>query len=144
MKQRKAPLSIILSNIDKINTYANIKKQTTIINDILPGKYTLLFEAKKHNLSKLIQNDSKLIGIRIPNHKFTINLVKSLQTPIITTSINVHGQKPLIDLDEIERTYPIMKIFYDKKKLDSKGSTILDLSKNKIHVVREGDAKIIK
>ena len=67
MKQRKAPLSIILSNINKINTYANIKKQATIINDILPGKYTLLFEAKKHNLSKLIQNDSKLIGIRIPN-----------------------------------------------------------------------------
>ena len=142
IKKRIAPLSIILSNIEDIDTYAYINKKD-IINDILPGKYTILLKSKKHSLSKLIQNDSKLIGIRIPSHKFTINLVKSLQIPIITTSINLHGKKPLISIDNIKKTYPDIKIFYDKKKLDSRGSTILDLSKNHIKVIRNGDGKII-
>ncbi len=145
MKKRKSPLSIILSNVKQINTYGIIqKKYNSIINDILPGKYTILLKAKKHELSELIQNNSKLIGIRIPNHKFTIELVENLLEPIITTSVNIHGQKPLIDIYEIEKAYPEIKIFYDQKKLNSKGSTILDLSQKSINVIRVGDGKVIK
>ena len=126
------------------NHYGFIKEQyDTMIQDLLPGKYTILLKAKKHGLSKLIQNDSELIGIRIPDHDFTIQLVKQLSEPIITTSVNIHGEKPLINLDDIEKVYPEIKIFYDKEILDSKGSTILDLSRDSIHIVRKGDGEII-
>ena len=40
--------------------------------------------------------------------------------------------------------YPNIKIFSDNDKLDSKGSTILDLSSESISVVRKGDGEIIK
>ena len=145
IKRRTSPLSIVVSKVKEINTYAHIKKKYNLtINDILPGKYTILLKAKKHNLSKLIQNNSKLIGIRIPNHEFTIKLVENLLGPIITTSVNIHGHKPLIDIYDIKKAYPMIKIFYDKKRLNSKGSTILDLSQDSINIVRIGDAKIIQ
>tara|TARA_Y100001968_G_C19415308_1_gene748673 strand:+ start:1336 stop:1914 length:579 start_codon:yes stop_codon:yes gene_type:complete len=144
IKKRESPLSIVLSHIEQINHYGFIKEQyDTMIQDLLPGKYTILLKAKKHGLSKLIQNDSELIGIRIPDHDFTIQLVKQLSEPIITTSVNIHGEKPLINLDDIEKVYPEIKIFYDKEILDSKGSTILDLSRDSIHIVRKGDGEII-
>ena len=73
-----------------------------------------------------------------------IKLVKNLLEPIITTSVNIHEEKPLLDIYDIEQSYPTIKIFYDKRKLNSKGSTILDLSGKSINVVREGDAKIIQ
>ena len=140
LKKRQSPLSVVLSSISQIENYGFINKQyKSLIDDILPGKFTILLKSKNHNLSLLVQSDSELIGIRIPNHIFTIELVKSLSEPIITTSINVHGEKPLIDIEQIEREYPQIKIFYDKNRLDSKGSTILNLSQKNIKVVREGD-----
>ena len=66
LKKRETPISIILSNLNEIETYGYIPdKHKNLIYRILPGKYTILLEAKKHSLSKLIQNKSNLIGIRI-------------------------------------------------------------------------------
>ena len=144
IKKRQASLSIVVPNIDEINSYGYIqKKYITTINKILPGKYTVLLKSKNHHLSKLIQNKSELIGIRIPDHSFTIKLVEKILEPIITTSVNIHGEEPLSDINDIERGYPEIKIFYDKERLDSNGSTILDLSGESIHVARKGDGKII-
>ena len=56
---------------------------------------------------------------------------------MITTSVNIHGEKPLIDVHDIEKAYPKIKIFCDQKKLNSKGSTILDLSQKSINIIRE-------
>ena len=145
MKKRESPLSIVVQNIEEINSYGYIKdKYTTIIKDIFPGKYTILIKSKKHKLSNLIQNNSELIGVRIPKHDFTIKLVEKILKPIITTSVNIHGENPLTDINDIEKTYSGIKIFYDKEKLDSNGSTILDLSKESIKVVRKGEGKIIR
>ena len=66
----------------------------------------MLLKSKNHHLSKLIQNKSNLIGIRIPDHSFTIKLVKKILEPIITTSVNMHGEKPLLDIENIEKQYP--------------------------------------
>ena len=79
-------------------------------------KYTILLKAKKHSLSKLIQNKSNLIGIRIPKESFCINLASALSIPIITTSINEHGSPPLTNIETIKKTYPeiiilVLRIF---------------------------------
>ena len=92
-----------------------------------------------------IKNESDLIGIRVPKEPFCINLVSALSIPIITTSINEHGSPPLTNIETIKKTYPEIKIYYNKRILDSKGSTILDLSNEQsISTVRKGDGEIIK
>ena len=146
LKKRTSPISIIVSDIKEIEKYGHIhNKHKGLINNIFPGKYTILLKAKKHSLSRLIQNKSNLIGIRIPKESFCINLASALSTPIITTSINEHGSPPLTNIETIKKTYPEIKIYYNKRILDSKGSTILDLSNEQsISTVRKGDGKIIK
>ncbi len=143
LKKRESPLSIILSSINEIEKYGYIQdKFLNLINKIFPGKYTILIKAKKHNLSTSIQNKSNLIGIRVPNENFCIELVKSLRKPIITTSVNVHGAPALLDVDNMQKNYPKINIFCSERKLNSKGSTILDLSKDSVDVVRLGDEEI--
>ncbi len=141
LKGRLQPLSIILENIEQINQYA--KLTDTIKNDlenIFPGPYTVLLVAKEHNLSPLVQNGSEKIGIRIPNHFFPITLTKLLQKPIITTSINRHGQQALNDVTQVEIEFPNIDIFEDSKHTYSKGSTIIDYSTSNLKIVRQGDA----
>ena len=92
LKGRTQPLSIIVSDMNKINQYAVISTEIkNTISQFLPGPYTLLLQKNNSNLSELITYGSDLIGIRIPEHNFPIKLVKKINKPIVTTSINKKG-----------------------------------------------------
>ena len=93
----------------------------------------------KNNLSYLVQNGSTNIGIRIPDHPFPKHLVKLLNKPIITTSINRHGKEPLNDVTQVEIDFPNIDIYEDSNHRTSKGSTIIDYSKSPPKVMRHGD-----
>ena len=139
-KERKGPFSIILDSINNIYKYAKISDyQLDIINRVLPGPFTILLESKKSNLSKLVTENSNLIGIRIPNHKFTLDIIEGFKNPIITTSLNKTGEAPISNLKKVAEIYSDILIFDDEKEKQSKGSTILDISKDEIKIVRHGD-----
>jgi len=141
LKGRVQPLSIILESIEKIKQYAKFTTPVkNEINKLFPGQYTVLLPAKEHILSPLVQNGSSKIGIRVPNHFFPINLVRLLQKPIITTSINRHNQEALNDVTQIEIDFPNIDIFEDSNHILSQGSTIVDFSISKPKVIRKGDS----
>ncbi len=140
LKGRVQPLSIIINTIEEISNFSKINE--SLLNEIkkyFPGKYTALLNAKKHNLSPLIQNGSTKIGLRIPNHSFPIKLTKLLKKPIVTTSINRHGNEALNDVTQVEIDFPNIDIFEDVNHNQSKGSTIIDFSQTPYQVIRKGD-----
>ena len=142
IKNRNTPLSIMISDIKNIEKYAEYDSNTMKqIEKILPGPFTILLKAKKSNLSYLVQNDSEKIGIRIPNHKFCLQLLKKYKKPIITTSVNTHGTKSLNNIEEIEQFFLNINIYKGKVNKKSKGSTIIDFTKIKPEILREGDGK---
>ena len=140
LKGRVQPLSIIINTIEEISNFSKINE--SLLNEIkkyFPGKYTALLNAKKHNLSPLIQNGSTKIGLRIPNHSFPIKLTKLLKKPIVTTSINRHGNEALNDVTQVEIDFPNIDIFEDVNHNPSKGSTIIDFSQTPYQIIRKGD-----
>ena len=140
LKKRKTPLSIMLKSIDEINKYAILDLSTlNIIKQLLPGPFTILLKSKKSNLSHLVQQKSDKIGIRIPKNKFCIDLLKKYKNPIITTSVNIHGQKPLNNIDEIENIFFNIDIYEGEINPNSEGSTIIDLTGKITKIVRQGD-----
>ncbi len=102
--------------------------------ELLPGKYTFLFEAADHIDGRLLKGSSK-IGIRIPDMPPLLTLIARFGKPIVTTSVNSSGEAPLNSAsairDFIQRNRLIGEIDYlidggDLKK--SGGSTIVDLT----------------
>ena len=140
LKGRSQPLSIVLESIDHLSKFAEFNEsiKSELIN-FFPGTYTALLPAKESNLSPYIQNGSPLIGIRIPKHFFPIKLVQMLGKPIVTTSINRHGNEPLNDITQVEIDFPNVDIFEDSHHIHSKGSTIIDFSFKPPKIVRDGD-----
>ena len=140
LKGRCQPLSIIIKNVSEISNYAKINP---LISDelekIFPGQYTVLLPSIPSKLSKLVFNSSPLVGIRVPDHFFPLKLVKEFEKPIITTSINRHGNTPLNDVTQVEIDFPNVDIYEDKNHSPSKGSTIIDMSKNPFSIIRQGD-----
>ena len=114
IKGRVRPLSIIVDSPEKISTLAYLEDHAKIMVDkLLPGPYTLLFKSIPSSLSTLIYAGSPLIGIRVPNHFFPIEIVKKLNVPIVTTSVNRHDKEPLNDVTQVEIDFPSVDIFED-------------------------------
>ena len=140
LKGRIQPLSIILESVDHMQDFAEFDSDIKYeINKLFPGSYTVLLPSKKSDLSPLVQNGSYSIGVRIPDHFFPAKLVKLLGKPIITTSINRHGNDPLNDVTQVEIDFPNVDIFEDSNHTPSKGSTIIDYSTSPPEVIRDGD-----
>jgi len=140
LKKRKTPLSIMIASLNEIEKYAIINSDTKKeLKKIFPGPFTALLKSKKTNLSYLVQNQSDKIGIRIPNHPFCLELLNEYKKPIITTSVNTHGETPLNNINEIEKKFSKINIYYQNNNLDSKGSTIIDFTKKPPVIIRMGD-----
>ena len=124
-----------------INDYAKISlEQKSILNQYLPGLYTFILRKDKSNLSHLISQNLKTLGIRIPNHHFPCNLVDLIKRPLVTTSVNKHNFQPLRSIERIKITFPKIDIFKDKNiNFNSRGSTIIDLTSTSNKVLRQGD-----
>ena len=140
LKGRVQPLSIVLESVNHMHDFSKFDGEIkSEIDKLFPGSYTVLLPSKKSDLSSLVQNGSPCIGIRVPDHFFPIQLVKLLGKPIITTSINHHGNTPLNEVTQIEIDFPNVDIFEDSSHTPSIGSTIIDFSKASPEVIREGD-----
>jgi tRNA threonylcarbamoyl adenosine modification protein (Sua5/YciO/YrdC/YwlC family) len=145
LKGRSQPLSIVLESINQIEQFAEVDdKILNELDEIFPGEYTALLPAKDSILSPLVCNASPLVGIRIPLHFFPLELVKKLGKPIITTSINRHGNEPLNDVTQVEIDFPNVDIFEDNDHSPSKGSTIINMSTKPFKIIRQGDGKYPK
>ena len=140
LKGRIQPLSIVLESVEHMHDFAEFQGEIeTEVNNLFPGAYTVLLPAESNELSPFVQNGSPNIGVRIPDHFFPIKLVKMLGKPIITTSINRHGNDPLNDVTQVEIDFPNVDIFEDSSHTPSKGSTIVDFSTSPPKVIRDGD-----
>ena len=140
LKKRQTPLSIMLKSINDIEQYAILEKSTlNIIEKLLPGPFTVLLGSKQSNLSNLVHKNSNKIGIRIPKNKFCIELLKQYKKPIITTSVNIHGQKALNNINEIEKIFFNIDIYEGFVNKGSKGSTIIDFTGETVKIIRQGD-----
>ena len=143
IKERIKPYSVIVNSIKMLKKYAIINnKIEKMLNNMLPGPFTAILKKENNNLSPLVSLDLSTIGIRIPDNNFILNVVSNIKRPIITTSINVHGRKPINKLPIIIKKYSNFNIFTDMKNRESKGSTIINFTTSPYKIIREGDKSI--
>ena len=88
LKQRNKnkPFSFICSDLKNISHYAKVSNYAyKTMRRLLPGPYTFILEGSKL-VPKIMLTKRKTAGIRVPDHKICLELVKGLGNPIITTS----------------------------------------------------------
>ena len=137
-RSKDKPISICLSQTQDIKTVAQLSPDLEkIIQEILPGSYTLILN-KNENLQSRVTAGTDKIGIRIPNNLICREL--SRKFPITTTSANISGNQPPLSVREAQKELD------DKPDmiLDSGpcsggvSSTVVDLTVTPPRIVREG------
>ena len=116
------PMSVIAPSIEWILENFEVSKE--LIEKYLPGPYTLLLKKKDMDfLSSVSENE--LVGVRIPDCDFTF-VLQGLEIPIVTTSVNLSGEKPANEINEIDKNIlEKVEIVIDNGKLSGKPSTLV-------------------
>lgn len=139
------PLAILASSIDDIIPY--VKEVTEDVKEIMnkywPGALTIIFN-KNENVSDKITAGFKTIAFRIPNCKISLDILKQTG-PLATTSVNISGNTPLNDYQEINKYFGYNIDFIVSENVSSSNisSTIIDVTSNEIKIIRQGQIKIV-
>ncbi len=116
------PFSIIAPSFSYI--IKNCEADLSMLRKYLPGQYTLILRKRNKNFLNHVSN-SEYIGIRIPKHPIKKFLQKT-GNPIITTSVNISGEKPANRIEEINKEIlEKVEIIIDDGKLSGKPSKII-------------------
>lgn len=135
------PLSIIVSGIDEIEKYSIIENEIErkIINSFMPGPITIILK-KKPGMFDYISSGKDTIGIRIPDNKIILSILRNLKMPIVAPSANISGMKSGIDLPEILKDFnnKVDACINGGKAKIGAASTIIQVIDGKPEILRQG------
>ena len=116
--------------------YAEINSEAEkLIDKLMPGPLTIIVP-KKEIISKEVSE--KKIALRISSNQIANLIVEGINEPIISTSANLSGKKPIYSFEEAVKVFgKKVDFILDAGKLkEQKPSTIFDVQEKK--VVRKG------
>ena len=132
------PLSVAVSNINQLEKIALLdEKSKKLIEKFLPGKLTIILK-KKDIVSDLITAGLDRVAVRIPDNKIALELISNFG-PITATSANIHGLKTPGIIKDINMQFKEnIAVYLDDGKLEDQASTIVDMTGEKVKIVRQG------
>ena len=144
VKPEKNNFSFICHDHSQVAEYTKQIDTRTfkIMKKALPGPFTFILPAS-NSVPKLLNMKKKTVGIRIPDHKVPLMLVRELGSPLLTTSVHNDEDRMVeyeTDPSEIyDKFKNLVDVVIDSGFGSNKPSTVVDLSDpNDYTVLREG------
>lgn len=135
------PFSFVCSDLSHISEYAVVSNPAyRVMKHLIPGPFTFILPASRlKQLPKSLISKRKTVGIRVPNNKIALAIVKELGHPILSASVTDDAgfviNNPEIIRQEFENR---VDLIIDGGINISEPSTVLDFTEEPPVVVREG------
>ena len=145
IKLEKANFSFVCHDLSNLSDYVKQIDTATfkILKRALPGPYTFILPGN-NNLPKEFKKKTT-VGIRVPDNNITLEIVKKLGNPIVSTSI--HDDDTVLEYSTdpeliFEKWQNLVDMVIDGGYGDNEPSTIIDLSGFEPEVIREGKGSL--
>jgi tRNA threonylcarbamoyl adenosine modification protein (Sua5/YciO/YrdC/YwlC family) len=142
IKPQKLDLSFICQDLSQISEYAR-RIDTPIfklLKKSLPGPFTFILESSSR-VPKILDVNKKTVGIRIPDHAVTMNIVEGLGNPLITSSLkneDVIREYTTDPAEMYEDLKHLVDIVIDSGAGGNIPSTVVDCTGDSVSIVRQG------
>ena len=133
----KQPFSILCDSLKEISLYAQVSNYAyKTMKRCLPGPYTFILEATQL-VPKIMMTKRRTVGIRVPDNKICLAIVRTLGRPIISTSAGFD------DPGSIEEAYrKNLELVVDGGALFPEPSSVISLIDDVPEVIREGKGDV--
>ncbi|WP_397536101.1 L-threonylcarbamoyladenylate synthase [Roseateles sp.] len=137
----KHHLTLLCRDLSELASYARVdNKQFRLIKNATPGPFTFILEATKEVPRRVSHPSRRTIGLRVPDHKVTQDLLALLGQPLLATTLIPPGEsEPLNDPDEIAERYDkLLQVIVDAGACPLQPTTVVDMTGDEAEVVRLG------
>ena len=137
----KHHLTLLCRDLSELANYARVdNKQYRLLKSATPGPYTFLLEATKEVPRRVSHPSRRTIGLRVPDHRVTQELLAVFGQPLLATTLIPPGESdPLNDPHEIrERFEKQIQAVVDAGACAMEPTTVVDLTDDEPRVVRVG------
>ena len=137
----KHHLTLLCRDLSELANYARVdNRQYRWLKSATPGPFTFILEATKEVPRRLSHPSRRTIGLRVPDHRVTQELLALLGQPLLaTTLIPPDETEPLNDPAEIrQRFQKLIQAVVDAGACPMQPPTVIDLSADPPVLVRQG------
>lgn len=135
------PLSVAVADKDMVERIAVMTRPVEkLIDAFLPGPLTIITK-KNDDVPNIVTSMSQKVGIRIPDNKVAIDLIKQFDGPIVATSANLHSHHDAVTIEEAVADFgENVSTYLDNGPCTlGKPSTIVWIMDDKVEVIRQGE-----
>ena len=114
-----------------------------LIKKFWPGPLTLVLEASAKRSPELSEGRSRTIGLRMPNSRVSLRIIEEAGGEVVLPSANLSGARPPQDgKDVLEALDGKIDLIVDAGKTElGLESTVVDVTENRLNILREGAIK---
>ena len=138
-RPRDKALNLNVASLDDILNFSKNQPPylQKLVDSFLPGPLTIILEAND-KVPYWVNSDLTTVGFRMPNHPVTLELIREFG-PLIGPSANISGCESGVNFKRILENFDREVLgIEDDTFLTGQDSTILDLSSDKVKILRQG------
>jgi len=138
-REKKKPIALLVSSKTFVEKFAVSipSKAKKLMTKYWPGPLTLIFKKRK-SIPDFLTSGLPTIGIRMPDNKTALKLIRKAGGALAVTSANISGNKPAISADQIKRLKGIDLIIDGGKCRIGTPSSVIAVVGGKLQVLRKG------
>jgi tRNA threonylcarbamoyl adenosine modification protein (Sua5/YciO/YrdC/YwlC family) len=144
----KHHLTLLCRDLSELANYAMVdNRQYRLLKLATPGAFTFILPATKEVPRRLSHPSRRTIGLRVPDHKVTQELLAVFGEPLLSTTLILPGEtEPMNDAAAVyEKLDHPLKFVLDAGACTAQPTTVLDLSQgDEPVVVRPGRGDVAR
>jgi tRNA threonylcarbamoyl adenosine modification protein (Sua5/YciO/YrdC/YwlC family) len=134
-------LTLLCRDLSELASYARVdNRQYRLLKLATPGPFTFILEATKEVPRRLSHPSRRTIGLRVPDHRVTQELLALLGQPLLATTLIPPGEtEPLNDPHAIRARFEkLLQAIVDAGACPMQPTTVIDLTGDVPALVRQG------
>ncbi|MBQ4772692.1 threonylcarbamoyl-AMP synthase [Pectobacterium versatile] len=137
--------TLMCRDLSELSTYAHVDNSAfRLIKNNTPGNYTFILKATKEVPRRLMNEKRKTIGLRVPSNPIALELLATLNEPLMSTTLMLPGNDfAESDPEEIQdRLGKLVDLIIHGGSLGQQPTTVIDLTESVPRVAREGTGDV--
>lgn len=137
----KHNFTLVCRDLSELSVYAKVDNSIfRLLKANTPGPYTFILNATTEVPRRLLHPKRRTIGLRIPNHQITLDLLEALGEPLMSVTLMLPGDSlPLTDPQMIrDRLGKQLDLIIDGGACNIEPTTVVSLLDGQIEVQRLG------
>ncbi len=138
-----SPFLLLVGEVEELAALSPAPPPVPVLDRVWPGPVTLLIPGRP-GLPSRLRGPAGTVAVRRPRERLVRALLARVGVPIVSTSVNRHGEAPLGDPGRIAREFgAVIDVLGDAGSRESQPpSTIIDLTRRPPVLVRQGAAAV--